>query len=393
MKRLVYLAPVPLDSPSQRPHHFVEWAHARWDCEVWWVQPYPVRLPRRGDLRRVRKASAHGTPAGLGPTWHDAQWLHVVELTRLPVEPLPGGRALLRTLHARKRQQLLALLAQEDSWLAVGRPSGLALDLCKALQGRHVLYDVMDDMPQFSRGLSQRWMCHAHEALVAQAQAVWGSARQLVQSMQGRTRNAPALVRNGTVVPQDQPGAVVSVAPAALHAEAPWVIGYVGTIASWFDWEALSRLAQALPQAHIYLYGPLETTVPAGLPRQVKLFPAVPHAQVFGLLRGWHAGLIPFVKNRLTASVDPVKYYEYRACGLPVLTTLFGEMPHHASTDGGVWDMQDVQVLQTLGTRLLEWHSPVAGQAAQGESSARLLREASWAARFDAGVQAVNCAR
>ena len=29
LKRLVYLAPVPLNSPSQRPHHFVQWAHER----------------------------------------------------------------------------------------------------------------------------------------------------------------------------------------------------------------------------------------------------------------------------------------------------------------------------------------------------------------------------
>ena len=38
------------------------------------------------------------------------------------------------------------------------------------------------------------------------------------------------------------------------------------------------------------------------------------------------AGIIPFKVNRLTAAVDPIKYYEYRAAGLPVISTEFGEM-------------------------------------------------------------------
>ena len=45
-------------------------------------------------------------------------------------------------------------------------------------------------------------------------------------------------------------------------------------------------------------------------------------------------GLIPFKKNSLTASVDPIKYYEYRALGLPVVSTAFGEMLVHGKEQG-----------------------------------------------------------
>lgn len=357
------------------------------------MQPYPVRLPRAGDLHRLRQRYPSARNAGnesLGPRWRNASWLHVLLLRSIPVEPLPGGRALLRSLHTRARQRLLAMLEQQDTWLAVGRPSGMALDLCTALKGRRVLYDVMDDMPQFSSGMSQRWMQHAHTALLAQAEAVWGSAAQLVQSMHGRTRAAPALVRNGTVLPDPAPSGSAGVGTAQ-HARAPLVLGYVGTVASWFDWQALIRLAAALPHARIEVYGPREGPVPVALPPQVHLLAPVPHAQVFALLRQWHAGLIPFVRNALTASVDPVKYYEYRACGLPVLTTLFGEMPHHALADSGVWDMEDTQVLDTLEQRLRLWHSRLAQQQAQGKPLAPdCLEDASWAARFDAGTDAVG---
>ena len=52
-------------------------------------------------------------------------------------------------------------------------------------------------------------------------------------------------------------------------------------------------------------------------------------------------GLIPFRNTPLTSAVDPVKYYEYRALGVPVLTTAFGEMPEHAKEDAGVFLVGD----------------------------------------------------
>lgn len=388
LKRLVYLAPVPLSSPSQRPHHFVQWAHERLGCEVWWVEPYPVRLPRLGDARRLG-ARARKARQGLGPAWRDAPWLHVLHARSLPVEPLPGGAPLVGWMQRDLRARLLALLQPQDAWLAVGRPSGLALALCAASKGARVLYDVMDDMPQFSRGLSRRWMGRTHDALLTQAQAVWGSSARIFETLDGRTRQPAALVRNGTVLPPNPPPGTVQArgVGSAAHARAPLVLGYVGTIAAWFDWQTLRQLAMGLPQAQIDVYGPLECPPPVALPPNVRLRGPVPHSQVFGLMRSWHAGLIPFVRNTLTQSVDPVKYYEYRACGLPVLTTLFGEMPYHAVTDTGVWPLEALPP-EALEERLREWHHRQASRHAQGLPIAPAsLQTAAWDARFEVGAR------
>lgn len=388
MKRIVYLSPVPLNSPSQRPHHFVEWAHARFGCQVCWVEPYPVRLPRLADMRRLMPGPLAGR-ANLGPSWRNAPWLQVLHTPSLPVEPLPAGAALVGWLQRNVRQRLQGLLSEPDTWLVVGRPSGMAMALCRSQDGKRVLYDVMDDMAQFSGGLSRHWMELAHQTLLAQAQAVWGSSTRIVQALEDRTRSPAALVRNGSLLPSEP------VAPAgrpthgigcATHSQAPLVLGYVGTLATWFDWEALRFLAEALPQAQLHIYGPLESVAPAALPTNVQLRGPVPHSQVFGLMRSWHAGLIPFVHNRLTQSVDPVKYYEYRACGLPVLTTMFGEMPLHAASDEGVWALETLPPVG-LEKRLREWHEQQAQRHAQGLSLAPAsLQEATWTARFDAGA-------
>ncbi len=381
MKRIVYLSPVPLRSPSQRPHHFAQWCHERLGCAVDWVEPYPVRLPRWSDARRLA-APAPAARTALGPPWQDAPWLHIWRAPSLPVEPLPAGAALLGWLQRGQRRQLRALLREPDTWLAVGRPSGMALDLCGAQSGRRVLYDVMDDMAQFSRGLSQRWMRHAHRQMCAQAQVLWGSSQRIVQALEQDGRTA-ALVRNGTRLPPPLPAAVRA---ARADASRPLVLGYVGTLASWFDWQALAQLARTLPEARFPVYGPVESAIPAGLPPNVRLHGPVPHAEVFGLMQGWHAGLIPFVRNALTASVDPVKYYEYRAGGLPVLSTLFGEMPFHAQADAGVWSLADALALPegALAERLRQWH---AGEALHPAGMPDGIREAAWADRFEAGAR------
>lgn len=378
MKRIVYLSPVPLQSPSQRPHHFVQWCHERLGCEVDWVQPYPVRLPRLSDARRLTQR-AHAARTGLGPAWQDAAWLRVWQAPSLPLEPLPGGAALVGWLQRGVRARLRMQLREPDTWLVAGRPSGMALDLCQAQGGRQVLYDVMDDMAQFSHGLSQRWMRQAHARLSAQAQVLWGSSQRIVQELQQAGRQA-ALVRNGTVLPPPACGT------ARADTTQPLVLGYVGTLASWFDWDALVQLAQALPEARFPVYGPVEAGIPATLPANVRLHGPVPHAAIFELMQGWHAGLIPFVRNALTASVDPVKYYEYRASGLPVLSTLFGEMPIHAQHDAGVWPLQPSLALPAgeLAARLRRWH---ADQALDGHAVPDYIREASWAGRFEAGAR------
>ena len=368
----------------QRPHHFVRWAHGHWNCEVCWVEPYPARLPRFSDWRRLR--GSHASRQELGPDWAQSAWLRTLAPHSLPLEPLALGRAWLRHLHRQLRARLLDLLADGDGWLVIGRPSGLAVDLCAELRGRHVLYDVMDDMPHFSGGLSQRWMRRAHESLLAEAELVWGSSRKLVDAMHGRTRQPALLVRNGTGLPEITPAA-----EAAASQEKALVLGYVGTIASWFDWPALIALAQQLPEARIEVYGPLEAPPPTALPPSIRLHGPVPHDQVFALMRGWHAGLIPFVRNTLTASVDPVKYYEYRACGLPVLSTMFGEMPEHARHDPGLWDLEDATLTASLPRRLAQWGQERAQRLAEGHDPVpAYIRAASWDARFASGSQAME---
>ena len=130
------------------------------------------------------------------------------------------------------------------------------------------------------------------------------------------------------------------------------VLGYLGCIGRWFDWPLVIRLAEALPQARIELVGPCSCRRPKQLPANVRLLPACKQSEAAGHLARFSAGLIPFRSNALTAGVDPIKYYDYRAAGLPVLSTRFGEMALRGRDDGVYFLDQADNLAETVSAAL-----------------------------------------
>jgi hypothetical protein len=135
----------------------------------------------------------------------------------------------------------------------------------------------------------------------------------------------------------------------------------------------VNTLAVRFPDAVVRLIGPCEHR-PARLAPNVELLPGIPQHRVYEALADFTFGLIPFRIDPLTDCVDPVKYYEYRAMGLPVLSTRFGEMRLRGPTERVVF-------LDELGT-----HADLQALARQAANPAEVIafREGNtWARRFE----------
>lgn len=99
-------------------------------------------------------------------------------------------------------------------------------------------------------------------------------------------------------------------------------IGFYGILAEWVDIDLIEFLAREKPQWSFVLIGSaaidisklkfLKNVYFLG-PRSYKELPAC--AKIFDV------AIIPFKVNELTASVFPLKFFEYFAMGLPVVTT------------------------------------------------------------------------
>lgn len=318
--QLVYLSPVPWSSFAQRPHKFVEWFHASTDGDVLWVDPYPTRFPLLSDFRRLT--------AQADPEKHQAPpWLKVVRPAALPIEPLPASGMVNGVMWRSMLNDLDIFSRRSRTMLAIGKPSVLALLVLERLDGVISVYDAMDDFSSFYAGFSRLAMSRRERKLVGRVTHVLVSSTALKQHWSS-VRSDVKLVPNGldaSVLPVFKIG--------ALERERK-ILGYVGTIGPWFDWEWLVSLARARPADVVRLIGPMFTPSPYLLPENIEILPPCAHQDALMAMQNFDVGLIPFKTNKLTSSVDPIKYYEYRALGLPVISTEFGEMAYRGDAEG-----------------------------------------------------------
>ena len=110
------------------------------------------------------------------------------------------------------------------------------------------------------------------------------------------------------------------------------VILYVGTIGEWFDCEFVRYCAQRRPQYNFVLIGPgrTDTSRLVGVPN-IYLMGPKPYEEVPLYMKRSKIGIIPFKKNNLVDAVNPLKLYEYFACGLPVVATKAYELEKMSS--------------------------------------------------------------
>lgn len=365
MTCLIYLSPLPWSSFAQRPHKFVEWFHARTGGQVLWIDPYPTRLPTLDDFRRI-KAAMGVVPSPV--SMPVPEWLTVLQPRALPIEPLPGSVLINRLLWTQIRREIDGFSQRSGCLLVIGKPSKMAVDILRSHPQLPSLFDAMDDFPAFYRGFS-KWAMGPVEHEVAQL------SKQITVSS---TLLANRFSECGARVRMALNACAIEVLPSidAPHVRsAPHVLGYVGTIAQWFDWEMVTALALANPQMHVRLIGPVFGAIPSGLPGNIEQLPACSHQQAIDQMRQFSVGLIPFKRTLLTDSVDPIKYYEYRALGLPVLSTPFGEMAMRGGATGVFLADGQANLARVVVSALA--HQDDAAQIAQFRS------ENSWSARFD----------
>ena len=341
---LLYFSPVPWNSYSQRPHYFARHFLARPGHRVLWVDPYPTRFPAWKDVRWTRE-QPHLTTAR-------PERLTVIHPRTLPAEPLAAGRWLNRQIGWRRLESTVASVrGAQPLVIGVGRPSDLAREALARLDAVWTFYDAMDDFPEFYAGLARRstgrceqQIASAVDTVITVSSALWtkfdalGAKRQMIGNAFEMTSLPPAGAPTRAATPDE--------------ARRP-VFGYVGCIASWFDWSLVCGVAEAEPDAGVHIVGPRYQAPPRHLPPNVRLFPACLHAEGVRHMASFSVGLIPFRPNRLTAGVDPIKYYGYRGMGLPVLTTAFGEMAGRHASDGGVYALDGTTGLASAAAAAL----------------------------------------
>ncbi len=326
------------DPPRLRGRDIVCVGFADWDTDLWtnqhhlmsrlarenrvlFVESLGLRRPQLAgrDLARVWRRLRRGIAP---PRALDG--VHVLSPLVLPFHRY-------RTVRALNQRLLPALVRRAVRRLGFERPIlwgyvPQAEVLIDALDPSLVVYHCVDDIAAQER-IDTASFHAAEQRFAARADLVLASAPALAERLRtisGNVLDAPN-VADTELFSRALHAGPSDAALAALPA--PRIV-FTGAIVSIkLDFSLIAELARLRPSWSFALVGPVgpgdprtDVSVLAAEPN-VHLLGAREYAKLPDVLRAGSAGLIPYARNELTASIFPMKVYEYLAAGLPVVAT------------------------------------------------------------------------
>ena len=110
------------------------------------------------------------------------------------------------------------------------------------------------------------------------------------------------------------------------------IIGYYGYLAEWMDYDMVRKAAMARPDYEFVFIGKaIYDTLKFDGISNIHLLGLKPYKQLSDYAKLFDVATIPFVINEKMDCVSPIKFYEYCALGLPVITSKMREMEKYVS--------------------------------------------------------------
>jgi glycosyltransferase involved in cell wall biosynthesis len=195
-----------------------------------------------------------------------------------------------------------------------------SVDLIPHLTPVVTVYDCVDFHTEFEGLVNPTVVGNMEREIACHSRLVFATSDKL-KSRMDEFHSDVRLLPNAAEVDHFAKTQSAHVHPALADIPGPRV-GFIGGIGSWIDQEFIAGLAQARPNVHIVLIGPVETNV-ATLERcpNVHFLGLRPYQELPQFLAGFDATLMVFRNNELSQAVNPIKVYEYLAAGKEVIST------------------------------------------------------------------------
>lgn len=196
----------------------------------------------------------------------------------------------------------------------------MAVPLAQHVKASAVVYDCMDELSAFNGAHPELQSREAR--LFELADLVFTGGRSLYEVKQHQHSSVHAFpssidaahfaqARDSLADPSDQ--------AAIPHPR----LGFYGVVDERMDLALLDGIAQARPDWHLIIIGPVVKIDPATLPRHPNIYylGSKSYQELPSYLAGWDGALLPFARNESTRFISPTKTPEYLAAGKPVVST------------------------------------------------------------------------
>ena len=266
------------------------------------------------------------------PLLDDSQtpWLHQSERSHnitVVVPHLPQGLSPEGVIAAQR--QLLKDFLKEQSLSAYlfWYYTPMALAFTDAFSPALIIYDCMDELSAFK--FAPQELKDLEKSLFKKADAVFTGGQSLYEEKKKqhpRVYAFPSSIDQAHFAQAHQP-----LPPPEDQAAIPEPrIGFFGVIDERMNLELLAAVADARPDWHLVMVGPVVKIDPADLPQRpnIHFLGKKSYQELPFYLSGWAVALLPFAVNEATRFISPTKTPEYLAAGKPVVSTPIRDVVH-----------------------------------------------------------------
>ena len=362
---ILFFSDIPWSGLYQRPQHMATRLARRWP--VLWIEPATLHTKTSFSPVPIRE---NLTALSLPSFPHNARSRPLRLLSRI-TGTVPLARRMVERLQVSLARQAMEKLKIDPDRLGILVENFQFIGLVRHLSPSVTLFDYIDDafgFAHFPGYVREEW-----RETIRRADIVTATSPTLKRQLEAEGASGVQIVSNG--VEYELFAGASGSRPADLP-EGP-IIGYIGSVYPWLDYELIERVARDVPEAQLVMMGHAHPDVRGKLQAlsalpNFRFLGTKPYADVPRYLRHFSVAIIPFRKIPLTAAVNPVKLYEQSAAGIPTVTTDFSQ------------DLQDFKGLLGIAGTHEEFVSLVRaslGQAGNPDLAARLrafAREHDW---------------
>ncbi len=344
--------------------------------QVLFVENTGVRAPSIRDLPRVW-ARIQNWWRGTKGFRRERDNLFVYSPLILPFPYLWVARRINRALLMRALTRWMRAAGFNRPMIWTFLPTPLIRDLIRGIDPVLSVYYCIDDLASSSAGA--RRITPSEEQLFREVDFVFVTSDGLRRRAAQHARRVHLFPFGVSYERFERVRRSTDEAPADLRSIPRPIVGYVGGLHQWMDFELIAQTATRMPDVSFVLVGPrqCDTTSISLLPN-VHLLGARSHDELPSYIKGFDLGLVPYRSSAYTANVYPTKLNEYLAMGIPVVATDLPEIRRFNAEHGPCVAVATGpgQMVEAITTALEREPSP------ERERRIAIARENSWQARI-----------
>ncbi len=208
-------------------------------------------------------------------------------------------------------------------------PNPITFDICKKIKNKILIYYCADDM--ISNSNKANILKFTEQNFVKLSDLIFFTSKRLGKKFE-KHNNKSFLIRNGVNFEKFNKKIDNKIYPR-FYSKNDTIIGYVGAIRTILDFKILYEISNNFTEFKLVLIGPIYPQVfknkyfkKIKAKKNVFFLGSIDHELIPQYTSTFSIAIIPYIKNKITDSIYPVKLNEYLSQGLKVLSSNIDEI-------------------------------------------------------------------